>query len=303
MTKPKLAFSDKYFYKLPEGHRFPIDKYELVKEQLIYEGTITPDNIFDPGLIDQDIILLTHTPEYWNKLKNLQLSYREIRKIGLPVTEISVKRARNSVAGTVASADIALEEGVGMNLAGGTHHAYADHGEGFCALNDIAIASNYLLHGKKVSQILVVDLDVHQGNGTAAIFKDEPRVFTFSAHGANNYPLNKEKSDLDIAIPAGTTDEIYLNILYDHVPKVIEKVQPDIIFYQSGVDILHSDKLGKLAITKNGCKARDELVISHCKSSQIPLVITMGGGYTARLADLVDAHCNTFRSAIHHYFD
>lgn len=303
MITPRLAFSDKYLYKLPEGHRFPIDKYELVKEQLLYEGTITPDNLFDPGLIDEEIILLTHTREYWNKLLNLELSYKEVRKIGLPVTEVSVKRARNSVAGTVASADIALQGRVGMNLAGGTHHAYADHGEGFCALNDIAVASNYLLHTKKVSQVLIIDLDVHQGNGTAAIFQDEPRVFTFSVHGANNYPLNKEESDLDIAIPGGTTDNDYLNVIYDHVPKVIEKVQPDLVFYQSGVDILHSDKLGKLSITKQGCKARDELVITHCLSSNIPLVITMGGGYTTKLPDLVDAHCNTFRTAIHHYFD
>lgn len=303
VKSPKIAFSDKYLYKLPEGHRFPIDKYELVKEQLIYEGTITEENLFDPGLIEEEIILLTHTREYWNKLINLQLSYKEIRRIGLPVTEITIKRARNSVAGTVASADIALAEGVGMNIAGGTHHAYADHGEGFCALNDIAVASNFILHEKKAKKILIIDLDVHQGNGTAAIFKNEPRVFTFSVHGATNYPLKKEKSDLDIGIAAHTTDEAYLEVIYEHVPKVLEQVQPELIFYQSGVDILHSDKLGKLSISKEGCKKRDEWVMKSCLDSQIPLVITMGGGYTAKLSDLVEAHCNTFRTAIKLYCD
>lgn len=303
MKIPKIAFTDKYFYSLPEGHRFPIDKYELVKEQLIHEGTIAADNLFEPGLITEEIVLLTHEKEYWDRLVNLQLSYKEVRKIGLPVTDISVKRSRSSVAGTVASADIALIEGIGMNLAGGTHHAYAGHGEGFCALNDIAVASNYLLHNKKVRQILIIDLDVHQGNGTASIFKDENAVFTFSIHGVNNYPLKKEKSDLDIALPGGTTDDIYLEVVNEHVPKVMEQVQPDVIFYQSGVDILHSDKLGKFHISRNGCKIRDEIVIRNCITRKIPLVITMGGGYAAKMPDLVEAHCNTFRTAIHHYFD
>ena len=187
MSRPRLAWSGKYLYKLPEGHRFPIDKYELVKDQLLHEGTIQYDNLFDPGLVEEEIILLTHTSEYWEKLKNLKLSPKEIRKIGLPVNKLTVNRARNSVAGTVEAAKDALVLGIGMNIAGGTHHAYADHGEGFCALNDIAVASNYLLHEGLCKQILIIDLDVHQGNGTAHIFRNESRVFTFSVHGSNNW--------------------------------------------------------------------------------------------------------------------
>lgn len=302
MVGPQLAWSDRYLYYLPEGHRFPITKYELVKQQLLHEGTIEEDHLYDAGLVEEEIILRTHTEDYWQRLKALELSRAEVRKIGLPITEISVNRARNSVAGTVTSAYNALRSGVGMNLAGGTHHAYADHGEGFCALNDIAIAANELLHEKIIKQVLIIDLDVHQGNGTATIFQDEPRVFTFSMHGEKNYPLKKEKSDLDIPLPQGTRDQEYLENVKSHVPRLLEEVRPDIVFYQSGVDILHNDKLGRLSVSKEGCKNRDELVIDYVQNADIPLVITMGGGYSDTLKDLVEAHCNTFRTAIDRYF-
>lgn len=302
MQTPKLFWSDKYLYKLPKGHRFPIEKYELVKEQLIHEGTITEHNLYDPGLVEEEIILLTHTKSYWNSLKNLSLPLKEMRKIGLPVTEMSVNRARNSVAGTISSATEALSYGIGMNLAGGTHHAYADRGEGFCILNDIAIAANYLLKENVVNRILIIDLDVHQGNGTASMFKDVKNVITFSMHGENNYPLFKEKSDLDVPLPSGINDEQYLTILYGHVPNLVELAQPDLIFYQAGVDILQHDRLGKLGLTKAGCRKRDEFIIDTCYKSQIPLVITMGGGYNLLLRDLIDAHCNTFRAAIDVFF-
>ncbi len=294
----KLAFSDKYIYKLPDGHRFPIEKYELVKEQLIYEGTIAAEQIYDPDLVHEDLVLKIHTREYWNKLSTLNLAPAEIRKIGLPVTELSFKRARNSVAGTVTAAENALEFGLGINLAGGTHHAYADYGEGFCVLNDLAIASRYLLDEFDIDRILIVDLDVHQGNGTAKIFEDEPRVFTFSMHGEHNYPLRKEKSDLDIHLKSNVQDDEYIELLSFHLEKIMSSHSPQFVFFQAGVDVLYSDRLGKLGLTRTGVKRRDELVIQTCNALGIPMVITMGGGYATKLVDLVEAHCNTFRTAI-----
>ncbi|MEL7002122.1 MAG: histone deacetylase [Bacteroidota bacterium] len=297
----KLAFSEKYIYKLPDGHRFPIEKYELVKEQLIYEGTITANQVYDPGLVEEELVLKIHTREYWDKLRNLTLNKKEIRRIGLPVTSLSFKRARNSVAGTVTAAENALKAGLGINLAGGTHHAYADYGEGFCVLNDLAIASRHLLDDFGITRILIVDLDVHQGNGTAKIFEDEPSVFTFSMHGEHNYPLKKERSDLDIHLKSDIQDDEYFESLSDNLNRIVERFEPQFIFFQAGVDVLYSDRLGKLGLTKEGIKARDRLVIDICKAHNIPLVITMGGGYSSKLPDLVDAHCNTFRIAISNF--
>jgi acetoin utilization deacetylase AcuC-like enzyme len=297
----KFAFSSQYIYQLPEGHRFPIEKYELVKQQLVYEGTIYESQVFDPGLVDEALILSIHTKEYWERLKYLTLSHKEIRKIGLPVTEMSVKRSMNSVAGTVRSAENALEIGIGANLSGGTHHAYAGHGEGFCLLNDIAIATQYLLDQKSIKKILIVDLDVHQGNGTAKIFEKENRVFTFSVHGKENYPLHKEISDRDIELPKTVTDEQYLDVIKTNLNQLIESVKPEFIFYQSGVDVMIGDRLGKIGLSRGAVKHRDRIVISTCHQHTIPLVITMGGGYSKLLKDLVDAHCNTFREVVHLY--
>jgi acetoin utilization deacetylase AcuC-like enzyme len=297
----KFAFSNQYIYELPDGHRFPIEKYELVKEQLIYEGTIVEEQIYDPGLVNEALILAIHSSKYWNDLKHLTLSPNEVRKIGLPVTEMSVKRARNSVAGTVSSSSNALINGIGINLSGGTHHAYSGHGEGFCLLNDLAIGAKYLLNHHKIKQILIVDLDVHQGNGTANIFKNEKRVFTFSMHGKSNYPIHKEQSDLDIALPNDVTDDHYLEILEANLSHLFQSVEPDFVFFQSGVDVMMGDRLGKMALSKAGIKQRDKLVISSCHDKNIPLVITMGGGYSQKLTDLIDAHCNTFRTAIAYY--
>lgn len=297
----KLAFSNKYIYKLPDGHRFPIEKYELVKEQLVYEGAVEETQIYDPGLVDEELILAVHDNDYWQQLKHLSLPEKKKRQIGLPVTEMSVKRARNSVAGTVTSAQNALSNGIGLNLSGGTHHAYRTHGEGFCLLNDLAIAAVKLLDSYQVSKILVVDLDVHQGNGTAKIFENDDRVYTFSMHGENNYPLHKETSNLDVALPKNTGDEVYLESLNKHLNSIMNHFEPDFIFYQSGVDVMKNDRLGKLALTKSGVRLRDQMVIETAKNGGIPLVITMGGGYNAKLTDLIDAHCNTFRTAIDYY--
>lgn len=297
----KIAYSDRFVLPLPEGHRFPMLKYELVKEQLIREGTIEENQIFDPRLCDMPHVLAAHDLTYVDRFRNLELTEKEIRSIGFPQTEMTVKRCFYSAEGTRKSAINALEHGVGLNIAGGTHHAYRDRGEGFCMLNDIAISSYYLLNSNLSKQILVVDLDVHQGNGTAKIFENEPRVFTFSMHGADNYPLRKERSDLDVGLKNGIEDEAYLNILYQTLPDLIERVRPDFVFYQAGVDILATDKLGKLGITREGCKKRDAFVFQQCLQNRIPLAVCMGGGYSERLVDIVEAHCNTFRLAVDFY--
>lgn len=272
-------------------------KYSLIPEQLLYDGTCTEANFFAPEKLTEEQVLRTHTPEYWNKLKTVNLSRKEERKTGFPLTAKLVEREITICRGTIDNCLYALQHGVSMNIAGGTHHAYADSGEGFCLLNDIAIASHYLLDKKLAKQILVVDLDVHQGNGTAKIMENEKRVFTFSMHGAKNYPMHKEASDLDIALPDGTEDELYLKVLKEQLPGLIDEVKPDFIFFQSGVDVLQTDKLGRLALTMEGCKARDRFVFETCKKHNLPVAVNMGGGYSPRLADIVDAHANTFRLA------
>ncbi|MCH2046123.1 MAG: histone deacetylase, partial [Saprospiraceae bacterium] len=284
-------------YRLPEKHRFPMVKYELLPQQLLYEGTITEANLFAPQPISEHWILRTHAATYWEDLKNLTLHPKAARKIGFPLRRDLIERSKVIAQGTIDCAMYARQYGVSLNVAGGTHHSFYDRGEGFCLLNDIAIASNYLLDKGTVRKILVVDLDVHQGNGTAKLFENEPRVFTFSMHGASNYPLRKEKSDLDIGLADGTDDEPYLRILHNYLPLLIEREQPDFIFYLSGVDILLTDKLGRLGLSLQGCKMRDEFVFECCKHYQIPVAVSMGGGYSERVALIVDAHANTYRAA------
>lgn len=293
----KIAYSPIYKYELPEGHRFPMEKYELIPEQLLYEGSISEDQFFHPSILEESDLLLTHTKEFWSKLKNNTLSKKEIRKIGFPVRPELIDRGRYISKGTVECVQYALKYGVSMNVAGGTHHAFADAGEGFCIFNDFAIAANYYLHRNQLNSILIIDLDVHQGNGTAKIFEHEPRVFTFSMHGEKNYPLRKQKSDLDIGVPDKIEDAAYLKILEQTLPRLIDEVQPEIVFYLAGVDVLATDKLGRLSLSKKGCKMRDQLVFNICKLNSIPVAVSMGGGYSTRIADIVDAHANTFRVA------
>lgn len=298
----KIAFSPIYKYELPEGHRFPMLKYELVPEQLLYEGTVTESNFFHPQPLDEPQILLTHTLEYWNKLQQQTLSVKEIRAIGFPMRPELVWRGRHIAQGTIDCARYARQYGVSLNVAGGTHHAYADRGEGFCVFNDIAIAANYLLHTGEAKKILVIDLDVHQGNGTAHIFQHEDRVFTFSMHGAKNYPHRKEQSDLDIALPDKTTDDLYLKLLQETLPRLFDQVQPDLAFYLSGVDVLESDRLGRLSMSLQGCKERDRFVLRTCKANGVPVAVSMGGGYSPRIAAIVEAHANTYRVASELFF-
>lgn len=298
----KIAWSKNYNYPLPEGHRFPMIKYDLIAEQLIYEGTIKEENLFKPGGLSSEIILLTHTKDYFYKLQNNLLTPSEIRRTGFPFSDKLVEREVEIMAGTVEASLYSLEFGISLNIAGGTHHAFTNRGEGFCLLNDIAIAAKNLLEEKKVKKVLVIDLDVHQGNGTAQIFQNDPRVFTFSMHGANNYPLIKEKSDLDIPLPDKIEDKSYLKILNENLNKLLDHIKPDFVFYQSGVDVLATDKLGRLGLSREGCRQRDKEVLDICFKNKIPLCISMGGGYSEKLYHIVEAHCNVFRLAQELYF-
>ncbi|WKN40932.1 histone deacetylase family protein [Tunicatimonas pelagia] len=293
----KIAWSEIYAHPLPENHRFPMEKYNLLPEQLLYEGTITPENFFAPVLLEEKYITNTHASEYWHRLKNQELTKSEVRKTGFPMSDQLVQREITIMQGTVQAALFALEFGVAFNIAGGTHHAFTDRGEGFCLLNDIAIAANYLRERNLAEQILVVDLDVHQGNGTAQIFQYTSDVFTFSMHGAKNYPMHKEKSDMDIALPDGADDAIYLRKLREVLPRLLDEVMPDFIFFQSGVDVLASDKLGRLGLTINGCRERDQVVLELCHRNQLPVALSMGGGYSEKIAHIVEAHANTYRLA------
>jgi len=298
----KIAYDPIYKYELPEGHRFPMEKYELLPEQLLYEGTIVEGNFFNPGPAAESDILLTHSAVFWNKLQEQSLSKKEIRNIGFPMTPKLVERGTYIANGTLRGAQFAKEYGIAMNIAGGTHHSFRDRGEGFCVFNDIAIAANSLLHKNEAQKILVIDLDVHQGNGTANIFEQEDRVFTFSMHGEKNYPVRKERSNLDIGMPDHCDDDYYLKTLGRTLEPLLDEVQPDFIFYLSGVDVLETDKLGRLSLTLQGCKTRDQMVMNACKRHQVPVMVSMGGGYSHQIRHIVEAHANTFRLAQEIYF-
>ena len=297
-TMIKIAFDPIYAHPLPENHRFPMIKYELIPEQLLHEGTCSTEHFFVPKMCKEEIILYTHKKTYLDKLLHQQLSESEQRRIGFPQSPELTKRELIITQGTIDACSFAMTSGIALNVAGGTHHAFAERGEGFCLLNDIAIASNYLLHKKLSQKILVIDLDVHQGNGTAKLMEEESRVFTFSMHGATNYPFHKEKSDLDIGLKDGTSGQMYLSILENTLPKLIHEVKPDFAFYLSGVDILNTDKFGKLQVSLDECKLRDEMVLSLLKKNNIPVAVVLGGGYSPDVKTIVEAHCNTFRLAV-----
>jgi acetoin utilization deacetylase AcuC-like enzyme len=302
----KIAFSPIYKYELPENHRFPMLKYELIPEQLLYEGIIKEENFFHPDPLSDAIIEQTHTPQYWQRLKHQKLTEKEIRKIGFPMSPRLVERCITIADGTVQCALFAQKYGAALNIAGGTHHAFTDRGEAFCMLNDVAIAANYLINNALCKRILIIDLDVHQGNGTAQIFKESPNgwhndpekkggVFTFSMHGANNYPIQKQHSNLDIGLPDGTDDKPYLDILTKNLAHLFDLVQPDFAFFNAGVDVVKGDKLGRLALSMEGCRQRDKIVFDMCKKHNVPVVVVMGGGYAPRVATIIEAHTNTYR--------
>ena len=293
----KIAFDPIYAHPLPEGHRFPMLKYELIPGQLLHEGSITTDNLFAPAICPDEYILWTHDEAYLQKLHLQTLSAKEQRHIGFPQSPMLTKRELIITQGTIDCCYFAMENGVAINVAGGTHHAFADRGEGFCMLNDMATAANYLLKKNLAKKIIIIDLDVHQGNGTAKLFEQEPNVFTFSMHGDHNYPFHKEKSDLDVPLKDGTDDATYLGLLQEILPRLLENEKPDVAFFLSGVDVLATDKYGKLKITMEGCKHRDEIVFALLKKQGIPCIVSMGGGYSADVKIITEAHCNTFRVA------
>ncbi|GGI26184.1 histone deacetylase family protein [Pedobacter mendelii] len=293
----KIAWHPLYAHPLPEGHRFPMLKYELIPEQLLHEGTIEQSSLFSSEPVAEEIILLTHEEKYWQSLKNLTLSTKEQRRVGFPLNPKLVERELMITQGTIDGTEFAFENGIAFNVAGGTHHSGSNWGEGFCLLNDQAIAANFLLNKKLANRILIIDLDVHQGNGTAEIFKNDSRVFTFSMHGEKNFPFRKEISSLDVPLNDGVEDEEYLSLLEINLNIAFERSKPEFVFYLAGVDVLSTDKLGKLSLSKAGCKERDKLVLQSCKIKNLPLQVSMGGGYSTDIKDIVDAHCNTYRLA------
>ena len=294
----RVFFHFTYIHPVPEGHKFPMEKYDLISRQLLHEGVIEEAQIFVPEPISMDCVLWAHDKEYVNQLLEGTLTPREQRVTGFVHSPQLIEREFRIMEGTRLAAQYAYENNaIGFNVAGGTHHAYADRGEGFCLLNDHAIAAYWLLNETDVKNVLIIDLDVHQGNGTAAIFQDNSNVFTFSMHGKNNYPLHKEQSDLDVELLDGCADEVYLDKLDSSLQLISNTFQPDFIFYQCGVDILSSDSLGKLAISMEGCKRRDEMVFDFATKLGVPVVCSMGGGYSKDIRLIVDAHVNTFKVA------
>lgn len=294
----KIAYHTKYVHPVREGHRFPMLKYELIPEQLCYEGLVSAVNFFEPEMVDFETAALAHDEVYLNRLFDLALDAKMVRRIGFPLSQELVDRERYLVDGTLKSALFALEYGISFNVAGGTHHAGRDFGEGFCLMNDQAIAAAFLLKRNLAKRILMIDLDVHQGNGTAHIFEGIPEVYTFSMHGDKNFPFIKERSDRDVGLEDGITDFFYLKLLDENLSYLFETVKPDFVFYQAGVDILASDKLGKLRISAAGCRERDRMVLNHCNQRKIPIQVSMGGGYAAQIKDIVNAHVETYRAAI-----
>ena len=293
----QIAYHPIYNHPVPENHRFPMEKYELLPKQLLLENVVEPSQFFEPKKVDVQTIELVHDVDYVNRYLSLNLTDKEIRLTGFKHTQQLIDRERTLVQGTIDAALFAFTDGIAFNIAGGTHHAFTNHGEGFCMLHDQAIAAKYLLKNNLASKILFVDLDVHQGNGTAEIFKNAPRVFTFSIHGKTNYPFKKEISTLDIALEDGTDDALYLSLLENHLEQIIVDFNPDFIFYQAGVDILETDKLGKVNCTLEGCKQRDYHVLSLAKKYKIPVQCSMGGGYSPSLNVILKAHVNTFKVA------
>jgi len=291
-----VFYSPHYYADIGANHVFPIRKFERVRDLLLAEGTLRQSDIVEPVPARVEDVQLVHTEDYVTRLRAGALTAREIRRLGLPWSKALVRRSFYAVGGTIAAARHALSaQSVGSNLAGGTHHAFADRGEGFCVFNDVAVAIQVLRREGLIETAAVIDCDVHQGNGTAAIFEDDPQVFTFSMHGAKNYPLFKMRSSLDIELPDKTTDDVYLTTLAESLATVLTQ-NYDIIFYLAGADPFERDKLGRLALTKAGLQARDEMVLRAAREHRTPVVTTMSGGYAADINDTVEIHANTIRA-------
>ncbi len=298
----RVYFDLTYIHPVPEGHKFPMEKYDLIPKQLLYEGVITEDQLISPEVVALEHVLKVHDGVYVQRLLACALTPREQRVSGFVHSPELIARELRIMEGTRLAAKYAYEhKSIALNVAGGTHHAYSNRAEGFCLLNDQAIAAKWLLDTTSVEKVLIIDLDVHQGNGTAEIFKNEPAVFSFSMHGRNNYPLQKEQSDLDVPLEDGCDDETFLDLLKTSLQQIENQFTPDFIFYQCGVDILKTDALGKLAVSMEGCKQRDEIVFQFAKHLDVPVVCSMGGGYSKEIKYIVDAHVNTFKLATNYW--
>jgi acetoin utilization deacetylase AcuC-like enzyme len=293
----RAFFCDTYEMPLPPGHRFPLPKYRLLRTRLLEEGVLEPHELEESALIDRPSLLLAHTPEYLEAVFSGTLPAADQRRLGFPWSDALVARSRASVFGTVAAARAALRDGLAGNLAGGTHHAYADRGTGFCVFNDLAVAARALQREGSIDRALVVDLDVHQGDGTAAIFAGDESVFTFSMHGAKNFPFRKQRSSLDLELADGCGDAEYLGALEENLPRAIDRCRPDVLFYQAGVDPLEQDTLGRLDLSLEGLRQRDRTVALAARERGIPLVLTLGGGYASPVELSVEAHAATWREA------
>ena len=290
----QVFYTPRYYADIGQGHIFPIRKFELVRDKLLAEGTLHPEEIVEPDPAPLEDVLLVHTEDYVSRLCSGNLTQKEVRRLGLPWSESLVRRSFYAVGGTLAAAATSLTDGYSSNLAGGTHHSFPDHGEGFCVLNDVAIAIRAMRARKLIQRAAIVDLDVHQGNGTATIFAGNADTFTFSMHGANNYPLFKTRSTLDVELPDGTSDEAYMETLAGHLPQVFQS-DPDIVFYLAGADPYRGDKLGRLALSIDGLRERDAYVLRECYEREIPIVTVMSGGYGKDINDTIEIHCNTIR--------
>ena len=293
----RAFYSDHFVLPLPEGHKFPMAKYSRLRERILAEGLIAPGDLQEAPLASLDDLRLVHDAAYVDAVTNGTVPHDVQRRIGFPWSPQMVERSRRSVGATIAAATAALDDGAAANLAGGTHHAFADRGEGFCVFNDVAVAARVLQRHRHASRIAIVDLDVHQGNGTAAIFAGDPAVFTFSMHGDKNFPFKKEVSDLDIPLADGTGDDDYLLLLRTHLHDVLNRHQPDFVFYLAGADPFEGDRLGRLKMTIDGLRRRDEIVIEACTRARLPVAISMSGGYANDIDAIVTIHANTIRVA------
>ena len=289
--------SSRYTFPLPEGHRFPVAKYAMLREAVIAEGIVPAERVLDPPRAGDDALALVHTPEYVRRFREGALDAAELRRLGFPWSPALVERSYRAVGGTIEAVRHALAHGIAMNLAGGTHHAFPDHGEGFCVFNDVAVAIRLMRRDGLARRVAVVDLDVHQGNGTHAIFAGDADVYTFSMHGGKNYPFHKVAGTLDVELADGTGDEAYLDALAAALPAVLAAASPDLVVYIAGADPHEGDQLGRLALTFDGLARRDAFVLDSCREVGIPVAITIGGGYGRRIEDTVAVHARTVRIA------
>ena len=293
----KVFYSDHFVLPLPEGHRFPMEKNSMLRERVYADGICGPGELRSPRAVTDEEILRAHTPDYLKRVVSGDLTDKEVRRIGFPWSERMVKRSRRASGGTLGACLAALEEGFAANLAGGTHHAFSDRGEGYCVFNDSAIAARAVQAAGLAERVVVVDTDVHQGNGTAEILRGDGSVFTFSIHGAKNFPFHKEESDLDAPLPDGTADAEFLTTLERGLQTALDAANADLAIYLAGADPFEGDRLGRLSVTKRGLAERDRMVMETCRDRGIPVAVTMAGGYARNVDDTVDVHFQSIKRA------